>query len=269
LSETKSNKKRRLIPLDVTIHLLCYGFVNLGLFFLNQIDTFYLWFIWPLTGWGIGLLIHISVRVIGRRKWSVGTKAFMIHFAIYLIMSLYLIFLDTFTGYNLSNPITWAYFPISAWFVALFVQLLSMFFIRIRQRPEETLARKRFHLINAFIVHLFAFLSINVYLLLVNLFTGFEPKWYLYPLAAMSMALLIHLIVTFLEIIPIKNIQLKILLYHFFIFVVVSGYLIVDDILSGGSHWWYWPVGGWFLGVILHLIYYFSVQTVKKSKSSK
>ncbi len=45
------------------IHLITYTFVNAFLVVINLLTSSeYLWFIWPLAGWSIGLLIHaISV----------------------------------------------------------------------------------------------------------------------------------------------------------------------------------------------------------------
>ncbi len=46
-------------------HLSVYVIVNLGLFLLNMMtapDS--LWFIWPLMGWGIAIVLH-ALRVFG------------------------------------------------------------------------------------------------------------------------------------------------------------------------------------------------------------
>ena len=40
-------------------HLITYILVNTGLVVINLLTSpEYLWFIWPLMGWGVGLLIH-------------------------------------------------------------------------------------------------------------------------------------------------------------------------------------------------------------------
>ena len=51
-------------------HLSVYVIVNLGLFLINMIaspET--LWFIWPLMGWGIAIVVH-AVRVFVERPGS-------------------------------------------------------------------------------------------------------------------------------------------------------------------------------------------------------
>jgi hypothetical protein len=264
-TELKSKKKRK-IPHDVKINILSYIFINLGLFFLNWIDKSYWWSVWVMTSWGIGLLMYLSVRFITRKQRKESTIGFLIHFSVYIIMSLYFLYIDAFTGQDLSDPIRWAFFPISAWGTLVFAHLLSMLFLQIREKPEESSSRKRYNLLNALVIHLFVFLCANIYLLIINLITGFETKWFLYPLAGTLLALSLHLIITFLETIPIKNLQLKILLYHLFIFIATSGYLFFEDWIGGPGLWWFWPVGGWSLGIILHLIYYYFVQVVRKEK---
>lgn len=40
-------------------HLLTYVLVNLFLIFINlKYSSHYLWFLWPLIGWGLGVLIN-------------------------------------------------------------------------------------------------------------------------------------------------------------------------------------------------------------------
>lgn len=46
-------------------HLIVYVIVNLGLFLINiTTSPDRLWFIWPLMGWGIGVVLN-AVRVFG------------------------------------------------------------------------------------------------------------------------------------------------------------------------------------------------------------
>ena len=49
------------------IHATVYGAVNAGLLLLNLLTSpGYLWFLWPLVGWGIGLAAH-GLAVFGAR----------------------------------------------------------------------------------------------------------------------------------------------------------------------------------------------------------
>ena len=51
-------------------HLSVYVIVNLGLFIINMITSpETLWFIWPLMGWGIAIVLH-AIRVFVDRPGS-------------------------------------------------------------------------------------------------------------------------------------------------------------------------------------------------------
>jgi len=50
------------------IHLTVYIVVNIGLFLIDTVATpDGLWFFWPLTGWGIAVVIH-GLTVLGRGR---------------------------------------------------------------------------------------------------------------------------------------------------------------------------------------------------------
>ena len=72
-NETKYKKaKKKVAELrDFYTHLSVYIVVNLGLFFINiTTSPEYLWFIWPLTGWGVAIALH-ALRVYG---WMFGAE---------------------------------------------------------------------------------------------------------------------------------------------------------------------------------------------------
>ena len=58
--------KERVTALrDFYIHLSVYAIVILGLFLINiTLSPGYLWFFWPLMGWGIAVVLH-ALRVFG------------------------------------------------------------------------------------------------------------------------------------------------------------------------------------------------------------
>jgi hypothetical protein len=50
-------------------HAAIYAVVNVGLAVFNLVTSpGYLWFFWPLLGWGIGLLAH-GLGVFGTDRW--------------------------------------------------------------------------------------------------------------------------------------------------------------------------------------------------------
>ena len=62
----RANTRVRAL-LGFSIHATVYGAVNVGLLLLNLLTSpGYLWFLWPLVGWGIGLAAH-GLAVFGAR----------------------------------------------------------------------------------------------------------------------------------------------------------------------------------------------------------
>lgn len=52
-------KKRVEAKIGFYVHLACYLGVNFLLLIINlKTSTRYLWFKWPLIGWGIGVFLH-------------------------------------------------------------------------------------------------------------------------------------------------------------------------------------------------------------------
>ena len=59
-------RRRAGAQLGFYIHLVAYVAVNLLLVFINySTSPQYLWFKWPLFGWGIGLLFHWLAVFVG------------------------------------------------------------------------------------------------------------------------------------------------------------------------------------------------------------
>lgn len=78
--ETYKRAKRRVeAKIGFYIHLAVYVGVNILLLIINLTTSpHYLWFMWPLMGWGIGLLFHgLSVFIFLDRRFQ-GIKERMI-----------------------------------------------------------------------------------------------------------------------------------------------------------------------------------------------
>jgi hypothetical protein len=56
------------------VHLVVYAVINLGLFVINRVTSPQThWFIWPLLGWGIAVVLHaVSLLIEGpaTRRWE-------------------------------------------------------------------------------------------------------------------------------------------------------------------------------------------------------
>jgi len=88
---------RRMI---LFVHLSAYFFVNILLIVINLLtDQSYLWSIWSVTSWGIAILIHIFNYLVFKKGLfpSSGLAGLAYHIAIYVIVCLYLVFVNYFT----------------------------------------------------------------------------------------------------------------------------------------------------------------------------
>ena len=62
----ESAKRRVRARIGFVIHLSIYVIVNLGLFTIWRVtNAAYPWFLWPLFGWGVGVVSHAIALVFG------------------------------------------------------------------------------------------------------------------------------------------------------------------------------------------------------------
>jgi len=61
----KQARKRVALKKGLTIHAMCYVIVNVFLVAIYYLTTpgGYFWPVWPIIGWGVGLLIHAIVTM--------------------------------------------------------------------------------------------------------------------------------------------------------------------------------------------------------------
>ncbi len=93
----------------LSFHLMAYLSINAMLIWINlELTPQYLWFVWPLLGWGIGLCLHGLVLIMPDQK---GNKGFYIHLTVFLFTNALLIFTNLYT----SPEYIWFKFPLVAW----------------------------------------------------------------------------------------------------------------------------------------------------------
>ena len=99
--------------ISINIHVVSYIFVNVCLFIVNQITSpDFLWVVYPIFGWFIGLTIHIANYAVFMRGISDGVKiSVIIHTTTYCSTVIALIFINLF-AYNM---ISWALYPAIFW----------------------------------------------------------------------------------------------------------------------------------------------------------
>jgi hypothetical protein len=92
-------------------HIITYLIVNLILFAINNflMISSYQWYLWSVTGWGLGLAIHIFA-------FSVKSPGLMsYHLFLYIAVNALLIFIDWFTDKTLN----WFFWPLLGWGIGL------------------------------------------------------------------------------------------------------------------------------------------------------
>ena len=68
MADYEQARKRAVAKFGLYIHAAVYLGVNVFLIILNlAIDRQNLWFIWPLLGWGIGLVAHWAIVSLSNR----------------------------------------------------------------------------------------------------------------------------------------------------------------------------------------------------------
>ncbi len=64
----KETEKKGVMIKGFIMHLVAYILVNAFLIWINLSQDGYLWFYWPLFGWGIGLIIHgVALALSGKK----------------------------------------------------------------------------------------------------------------------------------------------------------------------------------------------------------
>jgi hypothetical protein len=99
--------------------------------------------------------------------------------------------------------------------------------------------------------HIFLYILVNAILFAVyNFFANTGDYWFMWALTGWGLALAIHIFAT-----VGKNAGL--LSYHIFIYILVNLFLVFVDWFTDGSlNWAYWPILGWGIGLILHIVFY-------------
>ena len=114
---------------SVLIHAVVFGMVN-GLLFLINFLTMpsYYWFLFPLLGWNVGLVLHIVSYVLyARGVYPDAKRGVIYHLFAYLsvMVLLFAINMNIMDNFAISlTAINWAYFPAIFWGFALVIHLV-------------------------------------------------------------------------------------------------------------------------------------------------
>jgi predicted RNA-binding Zn-ribbon protein involved in translation (DUF1610 family) len=107
-------KNRIVKRVALKSHITVYVIINALLFLINTMTGGESWWLWPLAGWGLGLVFHLFAYV----NESSGGLAY--HIFSYIVVNIFLMFID-FMG---DNKIGWVFWPISFWGLGLLCHII-------------------------------------------------------------------------------------------------------------------------------------------------
>ncbi len=150
-------------------HWIAYIVVNGFLALLNFLTGFGygFWFLYPLLSWGIGIFIHTSVVYIIHRYPYKSDRGFYIHFAVILIVSVYLFLLNVITGVNYP----WFAWPVAAMGIGVGEHFVAYKRIK-RIETGQTVARLH---------SLWYPAVVCFFLVFVDIFSNGYPNWFWWP----------------------------------------------------------------------------------------
>lgn len=137
-----------------------------------------------------------------------------------------------------------------------------------------------------FRVHAAAFVSVNIFLIIVNVLTSMSHPWFYYPLVGWAIGLFSHLQYVFnwkkrrdqllsLEHLTaeqyraVKSLQIteSNFRHHRTAYLSVNAYLLgVNMITSAHFPWFIFPLAGWGVGFFLHSVFYFAKRKQLKNR---
>ncbi len=132
--------------LSVRIHLWAYICVNGFLVLLNLLTSpFYLWSLYPILGWGVGLAEHATAYILyAKGVYPMSKRAVYFHVVAYVCVMVLLFFINiNIMGYAFNIP-TWAFIPVIAWGSAVAIHgiVYRIYFAKIITEEGEVKSRK-------------------------------------------------------------------------------------------------------------------------------
>ncbi|MHA1672855.1 MAG: 2TM domain-containing protein [Promethearchaeota archaeon] len=117
--------------LFLILHVLLYFFVNLLLLTINYLTSWsYPWFLWSITGWGIVLGTHSFQYLLYKRGVvNLSTLGMTYHLWGYVILNLFLLFVNYFTNDPIWTFHPWFWFSLGSWSAILISHAVIYFYI--------------------------------------------------------------------------------------------------------------------------------------------
>jgi len=112
--------------LSVKIHLIAY---ILGIVLLISINVlfspFFLWVLFPIFGWLIGLVIHITAYIVyAKGIYPIAKRVVIFNTVAYIFVNILLIVINCYTDVFLMRFYLWFLYPVFFWGLALIIHFL-------------------------------------------------------------------------------------------------------------------------------------------------
>ncbi|HOL18059.1 MAG TPA: 2TM domain-containing protein [Bacillota bacterium] len=122
--------------------------------------------------------------------------------------------------------------------------------------------RRREILMKALVIHLVVYIMVNALLAAINYMFSPGILWFLYALIPWGIGLVIHFLVTFLwrdgEARSKTSARQRAFIVHLVFYLLVNGFLAAINLMFTPQVLWFiFPLIGWGIGIVLHLLFSF------------
>jgi len=206
----------------------------------------------PTMGWLIGVAFHGAIYIIVlKRIEGFFTITAILHLSIYVVTCVYLVILNV-----LFVPgVPWSLYAILGWGIGLGFHLLLAYSTRMRERiSEEKVSTKEMAWKWSFIIHLFIYL---ICLVIIGISLAIQGELYLiiHPTMGWLIGVAFHGAIYIIVKKPIKGFLSGSAFLHLTVYIVVSIYLVILNILfSPEFPWSAIAIAGWGIGIGLHVL---------------
>jgi hypothetical protein len=139
-------RKKISFRFSVRLHISIFLIVNSLLYFINLLSTpSYLWIIYPVFGWLIGVAEHTTAYLVYARGVYPGTKKGLIfHIVSFIFVNMFLLIIYYYNEIYLPIYYAWFLFPLVFWGVGLLIHLaVYLIYFRTKTGKEGILQSKR------------------------------------------------------------------------------------------------------------------------------
>ena len=132
--------KKVTFRFSVKLHIGVFIIVSILLVLINLISTpSYWWSIYPIFGWLIGIIEHLTAYLVyARGVYPIAKRGLIFHLIsyIFVIFFLFIINIYTYVHAQINSIYFWVIFPTIFWGAALILHIVA-YFIYFRKKIDE------------------------------------------------------------------------------------------------------------------------------------